>query len=178
MSHEQIPGSGVVYRAMRAGDVIAASALVADSFARFVGHAYPPEGVREFMAFAAADAMAARLADGAIALVAEQSGELVGYVELRGADHVAMLFVAPQRLRQGIGSGLFDAAMEQARIRKPDLARVTVNSSTYAVTVYERLGFRATGPEQTVNGMTFVPMACSVVGRRRSRTGTSSGGQA
>lgn len=35
---------------------------------------------------------------------------------------------------------------------------MTVNSSPYAVPVYEKLGFHATGSEQTVNGLRFTPM--------------------
>lgn len=34
----------------------------------------------------------------------------------------------------------------------------TVNSSPYAVKIYEHLGFRATDSEQTVNGLRFTPM--------------------
>ena len=43
---------------------------------------------------------------------------------------------------------------------KQDYARkaFTVHSSPYAVEVYRHLGFAATGPEQTVNGLRFTPM--------------------
>ncbi len=35
---------------------------------------------------------------------------------------------------------------------------ITVNSSLYAVTVYQRWGFVATASPQTINGVIFVPM--------------------
>jgi hypothetical protein len=38
------------------------------------------------------------------------------------------------------------------------LAQVSVNSSPNAVPIYERLGFASWSPEQTVNGIRFVPM--------------------
>ncbi|MCY3843732.1 MAG: GNAT family N-acetyltransferase, partial [Acidobacteria bacterium] len=46
-----------------------------------------------------------------------------------------------------------------ARAAAPDVERVTVNSSRYGVAAYERLGFRQTGPERSVNGIVFIPMA-------------------
>ena len=39
-----------------------------------------------------------------------------------------------------------------------DVKRVTVNSSPYAVCVYERLGFVKTGEQQEQNGIIYVPM--------------------
>jgi len=50
-------------------------------------------------------------------------------------------------------------ALAVARPAKPGLDRVTVNSSRFGVPAYERLGFRQTGPERTVNGIVFIPMA-------------------
>ena len=35
----------------------------------------------------------------------------------------------------------------------------TVNSAPYAVDIYRHLGFAETGPEQTINGIRFTPMA-------------------
>ena len=55
--------------------------------------------------------------------------------------------------RWGIGRRLFEA-MKQDYARKA----FTVHSSPYAVEVYRHLGFAATGPEQTVNGLRFTPM--------------------
>ena len=42
--------------------------------------------------------------------------------------------------------------------RIPSNVPVTVNSSLYAVPVYQRLGFEADSPPQRRNGLDFVPM--------------------
>ena len=53
-------------------------------------------------------------------------------------------------------------ALAICRREKPDLVAITVNSSPYAVPIYERLGFRQTKPEQVVDGIRIVPMAVEV----------------
>ena len=88
-------------------------------------------------------------------MVARSEGMITGMIEFRGADHVALMFVAGLLQRRGIARTLFDA-MRAHLATKGD---ITVNSSRYAVPVYESLGFSAVGPEQTVNGITFTPMS-------------------
>lgn len=41
------------------------------------------------------------------------------------------------------------------------MAKPTVNSSPNAVGAYQTMGFKIEGPEQTKNGIRFVPMALS-----------------
>jgi predicted GNAT family N-acyltransferase len=40
----------------------------------------------------------------------------------------------------------------------PELSEISVNSSAYAVPIYEKLGFRPVGNEQVKNGIAFIPM--------------------
>ena len=54
---------------------------------------------------------------------------------------------------------MLDHGLAAARVRDPDVERVTVNSTRYGVPAYEKLGFRQTGPEREVNGIAFIPMA-------------------
>ncbi len=44
----------------------------------------------------------------------------------------------------------------------PGVRELTVNASPNAVLAYERLGFTPAGPEQTVNGIRFIPMALAL----------------
>ena len=149
----------VSYRAMRAGEAAAVSELILASFSEFIGPEYTDEGIAEFRKFVAPDALVARSSDNHFVRVADAGGALVGMIEIRENNHVALLFVDKGYQRHGVATGLLRVALADARAVAPDTARVTVNSSRYGVAAYEKLGFRQTGPERTVNGIAFIPMA-------------------
>lgn len=153
--------SGAVrYRAMRPDEAASVSALILASFDEFIGPDYEgEEGITEFRRFAAPEALAARAAGDHLVRVATVDDALAGMIEMREHNHVALLFVDKGYQRRGIARGLLEAALADARAAVPDLERVTVNSSRYGVAAYERLGFRQTGPERSVNGIVFIPMA-------------------
>ena len=92
-------------------------------------------------------------------LLAVQEHKVVAVIEIRGNDHVALMFVDVKFQRRGIARELLQRAIALARPAKPALDRVTVNSSRFGVAFYEKLGFRQTGPERIVNGIGFIPMA-------------------
>ena len=150
----------VRYRAMQTGEAEAVSALILASFDEFIGPDYEgEEGIAEFRRFAAPEALAARAAGDHLVRVATVDGTLAGMIEIRDRNHVALLFIDKAYQRRGIARGLLDRALADARAADPDVERVTVNSSRYGVAAYERLGFRQTGPERSVNGIVFIPMA-------------------
>jgi GNAT superfamily N-acetyltransferase len=144
-------------RCMRPGEEGEVRALVARVFNEFVAPDFPPEGVGEFFRYARPEAMAERAKAGDTVLVAEDRDRLVGMLELRGLDHIAMLFVETQG--RGAGRRLVERALQICREGAPELERVAVHASRYAVPVYRRLGFEAEGPERTENGITYLPMA-------------------
>jgi len=57
---------------------------------------------------------------------------------------------------------LHELAIEKYKTLKPDVNVIDVHSSPYAVPIYEKLGFVKVSDEQTVNGMTFTPMAIKI----------------
>jgi predicted GNAT family N-acyltransferase len=77
-------------------------------------------------------------------------------LELRGSDHIAMLFVDDRG--RGVGKALVERALQMCKEETEGLEEVKVHASLYAVPIYSKLGFKAEGPEQTENGITFVPM--------------------
>ena len=89
--------------------------------------------------------------------VAEVDGQLVGVVGVRNNAHLFHLFVAELYQRQGIASNLWNVAM-QACLDAGNPGKFTVNSSRYALGVYEKLGFVACSSPQEVNGIIFYPM--------------------
>jgi putative acetyltransferase len=92
---------------------------------------------------AAADdeaAFGARLAQG-LTLVATLGGSVVGFVSLKGADHIDLLYVHPAVAGQGIGAMLCDAVERLAAAR--GTARLTVDASDSARGFFERRGYVA-----------------------------------
>lgn len=89
--------------------------------------------------------------------VAFVDNELTGVIAIRDHHHLLHLFVAPTFQRQGIAERLWLFAKEQA-IEAGNRDGFTVNSTPYAVPVYERFGFKATGPKVETHGIAYVPM--------------------
>jgi predicted GNAT family N-acyltransferase len=153
----------VIYRAMKAGEERDVCRLVARVFADFVAVLYSPQGVREFLAYAADfDQLRERLQANHFVLVAETQGRIVGAIEVRNCDHISLLFVEGELQRKGIGNGLWRRALVSCLANRPEVAKITVHSSPNATEAYQKLGFQAEGPEQTENGIRFVPMAFAV----------------
>ena len=144
----------VEIRQLQPGEEDAAAELVMSVFMDYVGHEYSAEGVAEFVRYASARALRKRRETGeSTAWIAFVDQSPVGMIEFRGVDHVSLMFVDATHHGRGIATRLFNTALSHL---EPD--EITVNSSPYAVPVYERLGFTSEGPEQTVNGITFIPM--------------------
>jgi GNAT superfamily N-acetyltransferase len=79
--------------------------------------------------------------------VAEQAGEAIGFAALSEADGACELdglFVAPDRMRAGVGRLLVEDATQIARDR--GAARIEVVANPDATGFYQRLGF--TGDEE------------------------------
>lgn len=157
-------GDLITYRAIEPGEEKKVSELVLESFEEFIRHEYSQEGIDEFRRYAQPEALALRSRADHCVLVATLTDRIAGVIEIRQHDHISLLFVDRRLQRKGIAKDLLQKALEVMRTAKPDLERVTVNSSRYGVPVYEKLGFHQTGPERTVNGIAFIPMVLRLAG--------------
>lgn len=84
---------------------------------------------------------------------------LIGVIATRNeGTHIALFFVDGKHHRQGIGRKLFETIRSKCNAKK-----ITVNSSPYAVTIYEKLGFCQTDTEQLINGIRFTPMELTLI---------------
>jgi GNAT superfamily N-acetyltransferase len=83
--------------------------------------------------------------------------DLCGVVAIRDCRHLLHFFVAPAFQKCGLGRKLWEAAKSTA-MAFGNYEGFTVNATLFAVPVYERFGFRATGPRVEANGIAFVPM--------------------
>ena len=89
--------------------------------------------------------------------VADHDGAIAGFIAVRENKHVFHMFVAKAFHRQGIARALWQVA-RRAALDAGNPGSFTVNSSNYAVPVYEAMGFVRTAPTQCKNGIYFNPM--------------------
>jgi len=137
--------------------------MIGKVFGEFVAPGYEQKGVDTFLDYAEASAMAKRLeSDSHFGFTSKDENRIAGYIEVRGNEHISLMFVDKEYHIKGICRELFGLAKSECLIRNPELKQISVNSSPYAVTVYERLGFSAIDVEQEKNGIRFVPMSVNV----------------
>ncbi len=115
------------------------------------------EGVATFRKIAAASAFAERATQDNVILVAENSGQIIGVIELKQGRHVAMLFVAPEQQNKGVGRHLAVEALKHAR-----QLQVTVSASLPSVDAYRGYGFHCSGDAAQSAGLHYQPMAITV----------------
>ncbi|WP_230541174.1 GNAT family N-acetyltransferase [Janthinobacterium sp. FW305-129] len=89
--------------------------------------------------------------------LAHIDGVLAGVVAMRDNTHLFHMFVPRALHRRGMARRLWQAARD-ASLARADVTAFTVNSSLYALPLYESLGFVATGPKVEMDGIAFVPM--------------------
>lgn len=144
-------------RVLQGADVSAAMDLVRRVFMEFEAPDYSEEGVQEFCDYIEPVQMTARQQKGEVILWGcfEKAGALTGVLAMAPLGHVSLLFVDAQHHRRGMARAMFRQMVQRCEGKCKE---ITVNSSPYAFEAYKKLGFEATGPEQTVNGLRFIPM--------------------
>lgn len=140
-------------RALEVNDLPDAIKLIETVFMAFEAPDYDVEGVEEFMSFIQLKSLAEKITCGKLrAWGCYDNHRLIGVIAMRLPSHIALLFVDADYHRQGIARALFNAAKNDYP------TTITVNSSPYAETVYEKLGFTKISDVQKINGMLFIPM--------------------
>jgi GNAT superfamily N-acetyltransferase len=91
----------------------------------------------------------------AIALVAVRGSDLVGFA-LSNRDELALCYVAPEALHQGVGKGLLRVIESRALSR--GVSTLRLDSTRTARDFYVRNGFSVSGPAQVWAGMEGTPM--------------------
>jgi GNAT superfamily N-acetyltransferase len=152
----------VIFAQMRDEDAKAVSRLVTLVFDAAVAPLYEPEGVEAFHDYASPEAILERSRGNHFVIMAVEGTNLLGVAEVRDNCHLSMLFVLEGYQGAGLGGALVDRAIATCLAADPNVASMTVNASPNSIGAYERYGFAAMGPEQTVNGIRFTPMSISI----------------
>ena len=145
-------------RELAEDEIAEAHALVSAAFDEFVAPLFSDEGIHEFKSFIEPPKLLERLRANSFILAAEIDAEIVGVIGVRDWSHLFLLFVRGDQQGRGIAKQLLAEALQRCKTVKPDLAKVTVNSSPNAVGAYQRMGFIPTSEEQLTHGVRYVPM--------------------
>lgn len=121
---------------------------------RMVCQDFDEGGNTEF--FGAVSSMLHQRPEGHLALVARVDKRPVGYIHIRDGNHICLFFVNLSYQGQGIGRLLFEEAVRQCYPHGS--AYFEVNSSLFAVPIYEALGFQRQSGVRLVNGIRFVEL--------------------
>lgn len=130
-------------------------ALIRDSFNTYVGNDYTEQGRTVFFSFANTNELIKRHDKGNIILVYQKDKQIQGMIEARDHNHICLFFIHPDFQGQGIGRQLYKQLLSYI---KDKTSYIEVNSSVFALPVYEKLGFVVVDELQEVDGIQFVPM--------------------
>lgn len=88
---------------------------------------------------------------------AYEKDELIGIMGTKNlGKHISLFFIKKRFHRKGVGRLLFNYALQDCPIEE-----TTVNSSTYAISFYQSLGFEKINEKQVTNGLGYTPMKFS-----------------
>ena len=141
-------------------DLKKAIELVNGVFSEFVAVDYSEQGKNTFEAYLKnkyEEVSADLKSDNKKMWAYYQDDKILGVIATRDVSHIALMFVDKQHHRKGIARQMFNVVLEDLK-KNESVTQVTVNSSPYAVKVYEHLGFIKTGEQQEKDGILFTPM--------------------
>lgn len=111
------------------------------------------EGIETFQSIASVNSFSNRMEKDNAILVYEEKGKVKGVIELKEGRHVAMLFVAPDFQKRGVGRALVSAITPYIRSET-----ITVSASLNSISAYSRYGFICTGNPEENSGLKYQPM--------------------
>ena len=153
----------IILRKMFDGEENTVSTLIEEVFNEFIAPEYSEEGINKFKNHFELNSLLSRKENGSIFTVAVDKEKIIGIVEIRDLNHISLFFVNKKYHGNGIGGILIKRAIKESQNIYPNIKTFTVNSSSYAKKVYEKLGFNQTQEEQIKNGLRFIPMELLLV---------------
>jgi len=153
----------ILFREAQPQDVQDITDLALGVFDKYVGCGYSLEGQSVFRMYCDPNAMSTRLTEGtSFCLIAILEQKIIGMIEVRDVNHIALLFVDDRYHKNGIAKNLITLAIEKVKVK---VKEIDVNSSPYAVNIYKRMGFEQLDEEQERDGIRFTPMKKSITHR-------------
>jgi predicted GNAT family N-acyltransferase len=148
-------------------DVSEAWDLVREVFDTCVAPDYSKEGNEKYYSFVNLEYIKNWKKENRICLVAKLDSKIMGIIDLKDTNHLTMFFVNTKLQNNGIGRKLLSEAIIKCKTINPSLTYFEVNSSPFAVKIYENLGFIKQSEEQEQFGIRYTPMKMEI---RRKET--------
>lgn len=136
--------------------------LIRKVFDEFVAIDYSDEGNRFFYDWIEPSKIAQRQQKQRTILCAMAGSTIVGIIETRDNNHIALLFVDKEYQGQGIAKSLFREALKECIQRDSRLEKFSVNASPFSIPVYKKMGFVEMDTLQEKNGIKFLPMEMTI----------------
>jgi GNAT superfamily N-acetyltransferase len=144
----------MLIREMNFKDISSVNILIKEVFDKYMSGDYTKEGINNFYEFISPESLRERLTSGNRFYAAGKDEITAGVIEVRDNSHIALFYVREIYHGMGLGRSLFEHAVKDI----PTGTVITVNSSPFAVPVYEKLGFKRHLPAVMKDGMAFTPM--------------------
>lgn len=143
---------------MMHGEETVVSEIVAKVFQKYIAPGYSNRGIEEFNNYLQPDFIERRYRNQNLFYLAKDEERVIGMIELKDRNHISLLFVDDEYHKKGIAKQLFQCVLERIKHDGNVVDEITVNSSPYAVDIYEKMGFYKIEEEQEKNGIRFIPM--------------------
>lgn len=150
----------ITVRQTHPSDAAAISLLVQTSFLELAATDWEVEGRQFFLEQSSEKAMEEKLKMAVYSAGAFENDEMIGFILMPSAALLGMLFVHPQRLRQGVATALWDRARQHIETHFTQIKTVELNATPYAVRFYRSIGFNPISAEFKRDGCTATRMAC------------------
>jgi GNAT superfamily N-acetyltransferase len=139
-------------------DWLPAIEMVWQTFLRFEGKDYSPEGIENFRDFLFSEELRDTFLHGEYpVLIALDEDRIVGMGSIRGKNRLSLLFVDANHQGCGIGRKLLDGLCTYLEGERHE-SSMRVFAAPYAVAFYKRHGFLAEGPMEEVAGIRVMAM--------------------
>lgn len=144
-------------RAATPDDAQRIGTLVRELAVKYITHEFSEEGAGRLLESMSEAAIRSYLESGYRYHLAEENGELAGVIAIRDNCHLYHLFVSERFQGRGLARRLWEVARAVC-LDAGNPGVFTVNSSRYAVGLYEKFGFVRQSEAVDISGVISIPM--------------------
>ena len=149
------------------GDIAPITELIWKVFLEFEAPDYPQEGIDTFREFIEPDRLSQELRENRMSFYCcYERDDLIGVLAYRDTSHIALLFVDKAFHREGIAGELLKISFDDILSKNTSMTEITVHSSPYAESIYQKMGFISQDTVQMQNGIKYVPMKKAIFAKR------------
>ena len=147
----------MIIRPIQESDVNDLSRLIERVAQSFLFPDFTEEGKQNFLNSVTGSGIIKNLNEGFEYWLAENDNQIIGIIALKNKTHLYNLFIDADFHGKGIARKLWDKAIHGSNVKT-----YTVFSSSYAVPIYEKLGFVISGDPVNDHGIYAIPMIYKV----------------